>query len=134
MYQPRLRPRCGLALVHARALADVLGEVDDPGAITTVCGVEPRFQLRAGEVLEGAAGDDLAVRFARGAPHAAERDPVVRRALHRCFQLLDPPSDYWGSADIRARVEEVWRDIEVAPPPPSGPDYQTMGRLLTAAV
>ena len=145
----------GLALVHARALADVLQEADDPEGITTAfeeftrSELEPWFhaavagdrvrqsigrRVIAGEPLAsiGAAGDDPAVRFARGAPHAAERDPVVRRALHRSFQLLDPPSEYWGSADIRARVDDVWRESEGSPPPPPGPDSQTMGRLLSA--
>ena len=145
----------GLALVHARALAGVLAESEEPAAVAaafdevTRTELEPWFRaavagdrvrrdigrrLVAGERWEaiGAPGDDPAVRFARGAALAAERDPVVRRAFHRCFQLLDPPSAYWGSADIRARVEDVWRQVDTSPPPSAGPDHEEMGRLLAA--
>ena len=91
-------------------------------------------RLVAGERWEaiGAPGDDAAVRFARGAPLAVEGDPVVRQAFHRCFQLLDPPGQFWGSEDIRARVEDVWRGVESSPPPSAGPDHAEMGRLLAA--
>lgn len=147
----------GLALVHARALAAVLGDVgDDPAAVTgafdqvTRAELEPWYRaavagdrvrrtigrrLIAGERWEaiGAQGDDPAVRFARGAPHAVERDPVVRRAFHRCFQLLDPPSGFWENEEMQARVEAVWRDVEASPPPPGGPDHETMGRILESA-
>ncbi len=147
----------GLALVHARALAEVLATVgDDPAVLTpafeacTRAELEPWYhaavasdrvrsaisaRVVAGEAWAsiGAAGDDPAVRFARGAPHAAERDPVVRRALHRAFQLLDPPSTYWGNPEIGARVEEVWRELEGHAPPPAGPDHAAMGRLLAAS-
>lgn len=146
----------GLALVHAQALADVLDTPgDDPAVVTaafdgvTHSEVEPWYhaavegdrvrlaigrRIVAGEPWEsiGAQGDDPAVRFARGAPYAAERDPVVRTALHRCFQLLDPPAAYWGNAGIAARVDDVWREIEASPPPPPGPGYEAMGRLLSA--
>jgi 2-polyprenyl-6-methoxyphenol hydroxylase-like FAD-dependent oxidoreductase len=144
----------GLALVHARALADVLA--DDPEAVphafadvthtelepwyhTAVAGDRVRRaigrRLVAGARWEavGARGDDPAVRFARGAAHAARHDPVVRRAFHRCFQLLDPPSAYWDNADIKSRVEAVWREVEASPPPPDGPDHESMGRLLAEA-
>ncbi len=147
----------GLALFHAQALAGVLaGAGDDPFAVTsafeevTRTELEPWYhaavagdrvrraigrRLVAGERWGsiGAAGDDPAVRFARGAPYAAERDPVVRRAMNRSFQLLDPPSAYWGNDDIAARVEAVWRELESDPPPPAGPDHETMGRLLAGA-
>jgi 2-polyprenyl-6-methoxyphenol hydroxylase-like FAD-dependent oxidoreductase len=144
----------GLALFHAQALAGVLASAgEDPAAVTsafeevTRTELEPWYhaavagdrvrrsigrRLLAGERWDsiGAAGDDPDVRFARGAPHATERDPVVRRAMHRSFQLLDPPSSYWGNEDIRARVEAVWRELESDPPPPAGPDHETMAQLL----
>jgi 2-polyprenyl-6-methoxyphenol hydroxylase-like FAD-dependent oxidoreductase len=143
----------GLALVHAHALAGVLAENDDPAAVTaafedfTQAELEPWYhqavagdrvrlaigrRVLAGEPLAtiGGHGDDPAVRFARGAPHAVELDPVVRRASHRAFQLLDPPSSYWGNPDIEARVEDVWRGIESSPPPAPGPDHATMAALL----
>lgn len=121
----------GLALVHAHALAGVLDAVgDDPAAATTAfeafteAELEPWYhqavagdrirlaigrRVLAGEPLESIGGpnDDPAVRFARLAPIAVELDPVVRRASHRAFQLLDPPTSYWGNPDIEARVEEV---------------------------
>ena len=148
----------GLALVHARALADILeSEGDDPAVVTcafeefTGAELEPWYhasvaadrvrraigrRVVAGEAWTsvGGTGDDPAVRFARGASHAAERDPVVLRAMHRTFQLLDPPSAYWGNADIQARVEAVWRDVESSVPPPPGPGYDAMAQLLAAAV
>jgi 2-polyprenyl-6-methoxyphenol hydroxylase-like FAD-dependent oxidoreductase len=148
----------GLALVHARALAGVLADVGDgPEAVTTAfeevtrTELEPWYRaavagdrvrlaisrrLVAGEPWEspGRAGDDPAVRFARGAPLAVERDPDVRRAFHRAFQLLDPPSAFWGNAEIAARVEQVWQEFEGAPPPPPGPGHEAMGRLLATAV
>ena len=146
----------GLALVHARALAEVLETAaGDPDAVTrsfgeltatefdpwyhqAVAGDRVRLaigrRVLAGERLEtmGGPADDPEVRFARGAPHAVERDAVVRRASHRAFQLLDPPSSYWGNPEIAARVEAVWRDLEA--PPPAGPDHETMGALLAAAL
>ena len=147
----------GLALVHARALAGTLAAHDDPAEVTrafadvTRAELEPWYRaavagdavrrtmgrrLVAGEPWSavGGPGDDPAARFARGTPHAVERDPVVRRAFHRCFQLLDPPEAFWGSEEMRARVEAVWREVEASPPPPAGPDHATMGRLLAAAV
>jgi len=88
----------------------------------------------AGEPLGtiGGEGDDPAVRFARAAPLAVERDPVVRRASHRAFQLLDPPSSYWGNPDIEQRVEEVRRSLGGPAPAPAGPDHATMTSLLLA--
>ncbi|MEO7518312.1 MAG: tryptophan 7-halogenase [Acidimicrobiales bacterium] len=150
----------GLALVHATALAAVLDEVADAAdapqlaarafAEATARDLEPWYhaateadrirlvigrRLVAGEAWDavGAPGDDPAVRFARGAPHAVAHDPVVARASHRAFQLLDPPTSYWGNPDIAARVEEVWRAIDRAPPPSPGPDHRAMGRLLASA-
>ena len=147
----------GLALMHARALADVLDAVgEDPDAVTRAFGgftsaeLEPWYRqavagdrvrlaigrrVLRGEPLEaiGGPGDDPAVRFARGAPHAVERDAVVRRASHRAFQLLDPPSTYWGNPEMAARVEAVWRSLEGSGPPPAGPDHETMRCLLAAA-
>jgi 2-polyprenyl-6-methoxyphenol hydroxylase-like FAD-dependent oxidoreductase len=145
----------GLALVHAHALAGVLAQDDDPAEITTAfeafteAELEPWYRqavagdrvrlaigrrVLAGEPLAtiGRRGDEPTVRFARGAPHAVEADPVVRRASHRAFQLLDPPSTYWGNPDIEARVEDVWRGIEDSPPPAPGPDRATMAELLGA--
>lgn len=148
----------GLALVHARALARVLAEVgEEPAAVTAAFEevtreeLEPWYwvavagdrvrrrigrRLIAGERWEaiGARGDDPEVRFARGAPYAVERDPVVRAAFQRWFQLLDPPSAYWGSEAIRERVETLWREVDASPPPSAGPDHEAMGRLLAAAV
>lgn len=143
----------GLALVHARALAGVLAADGDPVVVADAFGevtrseLEPWYRVavetdRARRAIErrlvageawasiGAPGDDPAVRFARGAPHAVEHDPVVRRAFHRCFQLLDPPSAFWASDAVRARVDEVWRELDSSPPPPAGPDHAAMGRLL----
>jgi 2-polyprenyl-6-methoxyphenol hydroxylase-like FAD-dependent oxidoreductase len=144
----------GLALVHAWALAQVLEDAgEDPEVVTpafedfTRTELEPWYRqavagdrvrlaigrrVLAGEALEtiGGDGDDAAVRFARAAPLAVERDPVVRRASHRAFQLLDPPSSFWGNPDIEARVEAVWRGIEGSPPPAPGPDHATMAALL----
>ena len=146
----------GLALVHAQALAGVLEVAgDDPQRVATaferatrtelepwywaaVAGDEVRRtiarRLLAGEPWASIGGpaDSPAARFARGSAHAVEHDPVVRRAFHRCFQLLDPPSAFWGSDDIRARVEALWTDVERSPPPPAGPDHAAMGRLLAA--
>ncbi len=146
----------GLALVHARALAQVLEEAgDDPERVTTafenftatelepwyrqaVAGDRVRLAIGrralAGEPLAriGGGADGPAVRFARAAPLAVERDPIVRRASHRAFQLLDPPSSYWGNPDIEARVEEVWRSMDGSAPAPPGPDHATMAALLGA--
>jgi 2-polyprenyl-6-methoxyphenol hydroxylase-like FAD-dependent oxidoreductase len=146
----------GLALVHARALADVLESAgDDPDAVTpafedfTRTELEPWYRqavagdrirlaisrrVLAGEPLEtiGGAADDPAVRFARAAPFAVDHDPVVRRASHRAFQLLDRPSSYWGNSEIEARVEHVWRSRDGAVPAPAGPDHATMAALLAA--
>lgn len=146
----------GLALVHARALADTLAGHDDPSEVTrafseaTQAELEPWYRAAvAGDAVRrtigrrllggeawaaiGTPGDDPAVRFARGTPLAVERDPVVRRAFHRCFQLLDPPEAFWGSEEMHERVEAVWREVEGSPPPPAGPDHAAMGRLLAAA-
>ena len=144
----------GLALVHARALAQVLeGAGDHAEAVTpafedfTQTQLEPWYRqavagdrvrlaigrrVLAGEPLEaiGGEGDEPAVRFARAAPLAVERDPVVRRASHRAFQLLDPPRSYWGNADIEARVEEVRRAMQGSKPGPPGPDHAAMAGLL----
>ena len=146
----------GLALVHARALAQVLEDAgDDPEAVTpafedfTATELEPWYRqavagdrvrlaigrrVLAGEPLEkiGGEGDDPAVRFARAAPLAVERDPVVRRASHRAFQLLDPPSSYWGNPGIEARVEDVRRSAGGSAPAPAGPDHAAMAALLAA--
>jgi 2-polyprenyl-6-methoxyphenol hydroxylase-like FAD-dependent oxidoreductase len=145
----------GLALVHARALADVLEETGgDPEAMTpafeefTRAELEPWYRqavagdrvrlaigrrVLAGEPLEtiGGDADDPAIRFARVAPLAVERDPVVRRASHRAFQLLDPPSSYWGHPEMEARVEEVRRSVG-ALPAPAGPDRATIATLILA--
>lgn len=146
----------GLALVHARALAQVLEDGgDDPEAVTpafedfTATELEPWYRqavegdrvrlaigrrVLAGEPLAAIGGeaDDPAVRFARAAPLAVERDPIVRRASHRAFQLLDPPSSYWGNPEMEARVEEVWRSMDGSAPAPPGPDHPTMAALLGA--
>ena len=147
----------GLALVHARALAEVLEQAgDDPEAVTpafeafTEAELEPWYRqavagdrvrlaigrrVLAGEPLETIGGetDDPAVRFARAAPLAVERDPIVRRASHRAFQLLDPPSSYWGNPDIEARVDAVRRSVGGTPAPaPAGPDHAAMAALLAA--
>jgi hypothetical protein len=146
----------GLALVHARALAQVLDDAgDDPETVTPAFEAFTRRELEpwyrqavsgdrvrlaigrrvlAGEPLAtiGGEGDDPAVRFARAAPLAVERDPVVRRASHRAFQLLDPPSSYWGNPDIEARVEEVRRRVGDPAPAPAGPDHATMATMLAA--
>ena len=151
----------GLALVHAACLADVLDHVGDHGNAplevarafgqATERELEPWYhaavasdrvrlsigrRLLAGEPWSaiGRRGDDPAVRFARGAPYAAERDAVVARAFHRTFQLLDPPSAYWGNPNITERVEAVWRELEDDPPPRPGPDHREMAELLQAAV
>lgn len=143
----------GLALVHAHALARILDAGDDPEAVTTafeaftetelapwyhqaVAGDRVRLaigrRVLAGERLEsiGGPGDDPAVRFARWAPRAVEVDPVVRRASHRAFQLLDRPASYWGNPDIEARVEHC---VDGAPPPAPGPDHAAMAALLANA-
>ena len=149
-----------LALVHAAGLVDALDEVGDAGdaplavaravAGFTARELEPWYhaavradaarlavgrRVLAGERWEtiGGPGDDAEARFARGAPAAAERDPVVARAFHRAFQLLDPPSSYWGNPDIEARVEAVWQTMDHAPPPAPGPDHETMANLLATA-
>lgn len=142
-----------LALLHARRLGDVLDEHDDPAGVASVFNeltrteFEPWYhaavagdqarsaisgRVLAGEPLHaiGGPGDDPAVRFARGAPYATKRDPVVQRAFHRAFQLLDPPSTFWGNPEIEARVEAVWREIDTVPQPPEGPDHEEMARLL----
>lgn len=144
----------GLALVHARGLAQVLEEAgEDPKAVTpafedfTATELEPWYRqavagdrvrlgigrrVLAGEPLAmiGGDADDPAVRFARAAPLAVERDPIVRRASHRAFQLLDPPSSYWGNPEIEARVEEVRWGVGGSAPAPAGPDHATMATLL----
>ncbi|HET7487903.1 MAG TPA: FAD-dependent oxidoreductase [Acidimicrobiales bacterium] len=147
----------GLALVHAACLVDALDAVGDAGdaplavaasfAEATARELEPWFhaavaadrvrlaigrRLLAGERWEavGGPGDDPAVRFARGAPAAGQRDPVVARAFQRAFQLLDPPSAYWGNPEIEARVEAVWRTLDRDPPPAPGPDHEAMADLL----
>lgn len=146
----------GLALVHARALAQVLEDAGDDSQRATpafedftatelepwyhqaVAGDRARLaigrRVLAGEPLAtiGGEADDPAVRFARGAPLAVERDPVVRRASHRAFQLLDPPASYWGNPDIEARVDEVRRSLGGSAPAPPGPDHATMATLLAA--
>jgi 2-polyprenyl-6-methoxyphenol hydroxylase-like FAD-dependent oxidoreductase len=146
----------GLALVHARALAQILEDAgDDPEKVTpafedfTATELEPWYRqavagdrvrlaigrrVLAGEPLAtiGGEGDDAPIRFARAAPLAVEHDPVVRRASHRAFQLLDLPSSYWGNPEIEARVEEVRRSVGGAAPAPAGPDHTTMAALLAA--
>ena len=151
----------GLALVHAVSLGAVLDEVGDaddaPQRVATAFAeatareLEPWYhaaveadrvrqvisgRMLAGEPWEavGAPGDDPAVRVARGASHAIERDPVVARAFHRAFQLLDPPSSFWGNPQIAERIEAVWQTLDRDPPPPAGPDHATMARLLAGAV
>ncbi len=143
-----------LALLHARRLADVLDEHgDDPAAVAgafsavtdaelepwyhaAVAGERARFAISrrvlAGEPLHaiGGPGDDPAIRFARGWGHACQRDIVVQRAFHRAFQLLEPPSTFWGNPEIEARVEDVWREIDTEPQLPEGPDHEQMARLL----
>ncbi len=145
----------GLALVHARGLAQVLEDSgDDPDLVTpafeefTRTELEPWYRqavagdrvrlaigrrVLAGEPLAtiGGDADDPAVRFARAAPLAVEHDPIVRRASHRAFQLLDPPASYWGNPEIEARVEDVRRTAGSLPAP-AGPDHATMAALLAA--
>ena len=147
----------GLALVHAAALGDVLDELGDAGdaphdAVVALAEVtrrelEPWFhaavegdrvrqvvarRLLAGEPWDavGGPGDDPAVRFARHAPRAVEHDPDVARAYHRAFQLLDPPSAFWGNARIAERVTALSEASGGAPPPRPGPDHEAMASIL----
>lgn len=146
----------GLALVHVAGLADLLrAGGDEPLRLAaaldglTRAELEPWYhaavrsdrvrgkvgrRVLAGEAAGAIGGpeDDPEVRFARFLPHATAQDPVVRRAYHRWFQLLDPPAVLDGE-DVRARVEAVARDLDGAAPPLAGPDHETMARLVEAA-
>ena len=145
----------GLALRHARRLADVLEETGaEPGAVSQAFAEltrdehEPWYHAAvsadrarhaisrralAGEPMHtiGGPGDDPAVRFARGQGVAIQCDPVVRTAFHRAYQLLAPPSTFWGNAEITARVEDVWRAVDAEAQPPEGPSHDAMARLLS---
>ena len=151
---PRFGRGVGLALVHAVCLADALERHDNPVALATAFArateteLEPWFhdaaagdvvgatiarRVRAGEPLGsiGADGDDPRIRLARATPFAVQRDPLVRTAFHRTWNLLEPPEAFAGDPEVRSRVEAVWRELDRDPPPPAAPTYSDMTRILS---
>lgn len=150
---PRLGRGLSLALLHAVLLGDALDKEDDPiGVVVAAAGatrreLEPWYhdavvsdeirrhiaeRVRAGESMAsiGVGSDSPDVQFSVAAPFAVQRDPVVQTAFQRVWNLLEPPSSFARSAEIRGRVEAVWRAIVTDPPAPPGPSYSEFARIL----
>lgn len=150
---PRFGRGVSLALVQAVGLADVIDAHDHPVEQAAAFAAFTRFELepwfhdavardavsatiaervRSGVPLMSIGSDDHdpELRFARATPYAVQHDPVVRRAFHRTWHLVDPPATFGGDPAIRARVDAVWREIRSYPPSPGGPGYMTMLGIL----
>jgi 2-polyprenyl-6-methoxyphenol hydroxylase-like FAD-dependent oxidoreductase len=137
-----------LAMVHAFALAEVLGEAgEDPVEVTTAFAEATRAHLepwyyaavisdeqdRAARQAR-AAGDDVTAGNIAGVRdavlRAARTDAVVWRAFVRTFNLLDPPQSILADPEVMARVNQ---STCVAASPPVGPTRDETLRILAAA-
>jgi 2-polyprenyl-6-methoxyphenol hydroxylase-like FAD-dependent oxidoreductase len=139
---------CSLAMVHAFALADLLGaHTDDARELAlafdawTRRELDPWYQAAvtqdqlAKKAAAGEAGDDPMQSIMRdGLLPATRFDAVVLRAFVRTFNLLDPPNRMMENPDVIGRILNVWNDRENRPEPePLGPDRDEMLSILAGA-